>query len=562
MSNIPRDIPKTVAAFGEKQFNETGAQVVEVLRVKAAVMRKHFRQLKGILFLVAVVSLDRIRVYFFNASGVLVIGENLEQSMYDKIRKSSKIVAKFEKPKQLTPEELRIEATQELRDSLGKAIRKVSRFLALKEPTFPDIFVTKTESSKSSQNFGLQITEDGEFLFEERILSQTWLEGLLLRTAYLIHLQESSRYTLAASSIGNAIGLALLKGQIMESWLKEWRKNSKDTEWLPILNHFVRHHESYTPESYNWLVSIIDGASRDLGTEGLRDILSVVHDSLVLPITTEEYHIIDGFNRTLQNPRQLEKRRYKLSAVHLAPRTICDPSSLDISLSLSVVEKPTSQNWAQIHYLDGKNQRYIEINDSFDQKITSIEYWLNFQDIYPSSGSPFSHGRDIIRRALEKIGISKPIDGSYEAHLSINDNRTIDQKEHAVLERLCLGKLEILANTLVGSPLVLNALIEKGCIILVPDFYHIGINQDFILHGTHEDVSALARMVPEATVFGIQNHQALAVISTPSSWRQPLINSAVSTDVEIYPIVSVESSRGLLRNEPLFHDIENPVQWS
>ena len=561
MSNIPRDIPKTVAAFGEKQFNETGAQAVEVLRVKAAVMRKHFRQLKGILFLVAVVSLDRIRVYFFNAAGVLVIGENLEPSMYDKIRKSSKIVAKFEKPKQLTPEELRIEATQELRDSLGKAIRKVSRFLALKEPVFPDIFVTKTESSRSSQSFGVQITEDGEFLFEERILSQPWLEGLLLRTAYLLHLKESSRYMLAASSIGNAIGLALLKGQIKQSWHQEWRKNSKDTEWLPTLNHFVKHHESYTPESYNWLISIFDGASSDLGIEGLRDILSVVHDSLVLPITTEEYHIIDGFCKTLQNPRQLEKRRYKLSAIHLAPRTICDPSSLDISLSLSVVEKPTSENWAQIHYLDGKNQRYLEIKDSLDEKITSIEYWLNFQDIYPSSGSPFSHGRDIVRRALEKIGVSIPIDGTYESHLSIDDNRTVDKKEHAVLERLCLGKLEILANTLVGSPLVLNDLLEKGCIILVPDFYHIGINQDFLLHGAYEDVSTLAKMTPESTVFRIQD-RAFAVISTPSSWKQPLIYSAVTTNVKIYPIVSVESSRYLLRNESVFHENEDLVQWS
>ena len=89
-----------VAAFGEKQFNETGAQAVEVLRVKASVMRKHFRQLKGILFLVAVISLDRIRVYFFNGAGVMVIGENLEQKMYEKVRRSSKIVAKFEKPKE------------------------------------------------------------------------------------------------------------------------------------------------------------------------------------------------------------------------------------------------------------------------------------------------------------------------------------------------------------------------------------------------------------------------------------------------------------------------------
>ena len=52
MSRSAREIPKTIAAFGEKQFKETGAAAVEVLRVKAAVMRKHFRQLKGIVFLI------------------------------------------------------------------------------------------------------------------------------------------------------------------------------------------------------------------------------------------------------------------------------------------------------------------------------------------------------------------------------------------------------------------------------------------------------------------------------------------------------------------------------
>ncbi len=561
MSKVPRDIPKIVAAFGEKQFTETGAQAVEVLRVKAAVMRKHFRQLKGILFLVAVISLDRIRVYFFNAAGILVIGENVEQGMYSKIRRSSKIVAKFEKPKQLTPEELRIEATQELRDSLGKAIRKVSRFLAIKEPTFPDIFVIKTQSPEVSQNFGLQITEDGEFLFEEKMLSQSWIEGLLLRTAYLIHLKESSRHTQAASSVGNAVGLALLKDQVKLAWLQEWRKNSKDTEWWPIINHFVKHTASYSPESYNWLRSIINESSKDLDDKNWGAILSVVHDSILLPITTEEYHIIDGFCKTLKNPRQLEKHRYALDSIHLAPRIICDPSPLDVSLSLSVVEKPTVSSWAQIHYLDGRNERYLEIKASTDEEITSIEYWLDLQDIYPSSGSPFSHGRDIIRRALKQIGISKSADGTYNAQLLINDNRTIDQKENAVLERLCLGKLEILANTLVGSPMILSSLIEKGIVILVPDFYHIGVNQDFLLHGPYEDVCSLSRMTPEATIIRVQD-DAYGVISTPSSWKQPLISSAIATDIELYPIVSVESPRDLLRSERLFHDDEDTFQWN
>ncbi|MHA2359831.1 MAG: hypothetical protein ACXAB5_06135 [Candidatus Thorarchaeota archaeon] len=84
-----REVPKEIAAFGEKQFKETGAAAVEVLRVKAAVMRKHFSKLKGITFVVAVVSLDRVRIYFFNAAGVMLVGENVEPSMYTKVRRAS-----------------------------------------------------------------------------------------------------------------------------------------------------------------------------------------------------------------------------------------------------------------------------------------------------------------------------------------------------------------------------------------------------------------------------------------------------------------------------------------
>ena len=141
-----REVPKEIAAFGEKQFKETGAAAVEVIRVKAAVMRKHFRELKGITYLVAVVAIDRVRIYFFNAAGVMLVGENVEVSMYQKVRSSSKLIAKFEKPRELTPEEKRIEATQELRDSLAKAIRRVTRVLTTASPTFPDIYVTRTSS--------------------------------------------------------------------------------------------------------------------------------------------------------------------------------------------------------------------------------------------------------------------------------------------------------------------------------------------------------------------------------------------------------------------------------
>ena len=559
MSKVSREIPKAIAAFGEKQFIETGAIAVEVLRVKASVMRKHFRQLKGILYLVAVISSDRVRVYFFNASGIMVIGENLDQSTYTRIRKSSKLVAKFEKPVPLTPEELRIEATQELRDALGKALHKVSRFIALKEPSFPDIYVTRGHSSEISQNFGLEITEDGEFIFEENALSQKWIEGLLLRAAYLVHLDEKSQESQVASSVGNALGLVLLKGPDRQSWLQEWRKNSKDTEWWSIINHFVKHTSSYSPESYNWMASIINEADHNLNYGTWREVLSVLHDSIVVPLKTQDYHIIDGFCRTLSNTRQLEKRRHIFEAIHLAPRALCDPSPLDISLAISIVEQPSTNYWTRIEHHLSAEHRYLEISESKGDIITSIEYWLDLHDIYPYSGSPFSHG--IMRRALEKLGISQSIDSTYESKLEIRNDRTIDQKEHAVLERLCLGDLEILANTLVGSPLTLSSLVKKGSVVLVPAFHHLGINQDFIIHGPYDEVRSLARMVPESITFRTENN-AYSIVSTPSSWHQPIIFSAANIGLELYPIVSIDSPRKLLRDEVLFTDEKEPFLWS
>ncbi|TFG34158.1 hypothetical protein EU527_04730 [Candidatus Thorarchaeota archaeon] len=561
ISKSSREIPKTIAAFGEKQFKDTGAKSVEVLRVKAAVIRKYFQQLKGILFLVAVISLDRVRVYFFNAAGVMVIGENLEQSTYDVIRKSSKLVVKFEKPKPLTPEEIRIEATQELRDALGKAIRKVSRFIAAKEPSFPDIFVTQFKFPEHSQSFGLQINDDNEFIFEEKALSQKWVEGLLLRTAYLVHLNKTSRVSQAACSIGNAIGLSLLKEPIQQSWLQEWRKNSKETEWAPVVNHFVRHHSTYSPESYSWMKTILNDITNDLDYYGWKEALSIVHDSLVVPLRTEDFHVIDGFCKTLSNPRQLEKRRYTLNSIHLAPRVLCDLSPIGMPLTLAITDTLNHESWAQVHYLIGKKQRYLEISTSGTEKITSIEYWLNIEDIYPSSGGPISHGQNIIRRALEKIGIITLVDGTYETTLSINDDRSIDTKERAVLERLSLGKLEILSNTLVGSPMILNTLIQKGCIALLPEFYHLGIEQELLLHGPYDVLHTLVRGSLEATLFRVHD-KAYAVVSSPSSWRKPLLSLMIDSNVELYPIISVQSARGILRNEVAFSNSDNLIQWS
>jgi len=560
VSRSAREIPKALATFGEKQFKETGASAVEVLRVKAAVMRKHFRQLQGITYLVAVISLDRIRVYFFNAAAVMLSGENLDASIYLKVRKSSKLIAKFEKPKVLTEEELRIEATQELRDNFGKAIRKVTRFLASKEPSFPDIFVTRSKNDKLMQSFGFQITEDFEFIFEENQLTQNWTEGLLLRSAFLLHIDKKHWSNESASAIGNGLALILLKEPTRSNWIQIWKKESKGSIWDQVVIHFQEHQETYDSDVFRWLVSIFNESSESAQPQSWIDTLSIIHDSVIVPIGTSEYHAIDGFCKTLGNPNQLIKRRHLLESIHLSPRVFCDGFSLNNQLGISLDLSESENTWAKVICLQGSKKQILSIGLNKENLVESIEYCLSFQDIYPSTTGPLSHGLDIVRRALQKLGVVTPSAKTFETKLEMNKNRSFDSKETAVLERLLLGDLEIISNTLVGSPHIVKNLLEKECIVFAPDFNHTGIEPNFVLHGSYDDVKRIGHTTLEATIlkYGVD---AFGIVSAPTSWQRPLLESVADSNLEIWPIFSVQSNRRLLRCEHLFVEGKKMLRW-
>lgn len=561
MSRSEREIPKTLATFGEKQFKETGAKAVEVLRVKAAVMRKHFRQLQGISFLVAVISLDRIRVYFFNAAGVMLSGENLDASIYVKVRKSSKLIAKFEKPKVLTEEELRIEATQELRDNFGKAIRRVTRFLASKEPSFPDIFVTRTKSEELMQSFGFQISEDFEFIFEESKLTQNWTEGLLLRAAFLLHLNKNHWSSENANAIGNSLALILLKEPTRNHWIQIWKKESKGSIWDQVVVHFQEHQETYDSDVFKWLISVFKKSSQSIHPQSWLSALSTIHDSVVVPIGTSEYRTIEGFCKTLENPNQLIKRRYLLESVHLSPRVICDSASIDNHPGISFDKSELESAWANVTCLQGLEKQILSIGLHEENLIESIEYCLSLEDIYPSTTGPLSHGLDIVRRALENLGVVAPSVKTFEIKLELNKNRELDSKETAVLERLLIGDLEIISNTLVGSPHIVKRLLEKGCIVFAPDFNHIGIEPNFVIHGSYDDVHRIGHSTLESTTLKYGTN-AFGIVSAPTSWQRPLLESVFNSRLEIWPIVSLQSDRRLLRDEHIFVEGKKLLRWS
>jgi len=554
-----REVPKEIAAFGERQFKETGVPTVEVLRVKASFIRKHFRELRGITFIVAVITRFRVRVYFFNAAGVMLSGENVEVSMYEKVRASSKLIVKFEKPKELSPEEQRIEATQELRDSLTKAIRRVARFLSAAAPSFPDIFVTRSAMEESTQNFGLQITDDGEYLFEESALKTKWIDGLVTRTAFLVHLQPDNSKSEIASLIGNGIALALLKKDGEKAFRELWLKKSKDSDWFPLVNHMIKHTGCYMSTGFIRLLSLLQEVPSASQVKDWKTPIKVIHDDSRVSIGTEEYHIIKRLCQTLSKPRKLNSRKHTLESIHLAPRIICDPTPLDVQISLSY-GKPTDEDWANISYFsDGKiDTRKLGCEEG--EPLTAIEYWLNLEDLYPTSGGLISHGKNVLQKALAALGNRTEPEGTYEASVEFSDT-TLAANEKAVLERLILGQLEVLSNTLIGSPQIISKLLSKGKIAFLPSFNHIGVEMDYLLEGKIDIVRSVAREHSlEATIFRTDTN-SIAVVSAPSTWKHGLFEAVTKEGLSIWSILTTTSQRNILRSENLFPD-EKLVTWT
>jgi hypothetical protein len=560
LARSSREVPKEIAAFGERQFKDAGAAAVEVLRVKAAVMRKHFKKLKGITFLVAVVSLDRVRVYFFNAAGVMLVGENVEPSIYSKIRRASKLITKFEKPRELTPEELRIEATQELRDSLAKSIRRISRSLARSEPAFPDIFITRAQPTTSIHSFGLQIGDNGELLFEEAALSEKSAEGIIIRTAFLTLIEDLISHLEIASIIGNGIALVLLKSAERKALLEQWKKKTKGSDSMPLVNHMISHAQSYSSEGFSRILSLLQQSKAKSTPDEWLNAIDIIHEGTHITIGTEEYHTIKGFCGTLMKPRKLEKRRHILESIHLTPRVICDPTPLGVHLSASY-GKPAQSAWLEVNHIEGRGMNTFLITEESGSRINSIQYWLNIEDVYPSSGGLVSHGKDVVRRALVKLGVGKEPQSTFESRIEFSD-RKLKSTELAVLERLSSGSLEVLANTLVGSPQIVEGLLKKGQIALVPSFNHIGVDHDFIIQGEHDRVvQVMKSCCLEATVFETDS-ETTAIVSAPTSWKKHLLETVLSDGLSLWPVQSVKSPRNLLRDERPFSAQESVFTWS
>lgn len=562
MSRVTREVPKEIASFGERQFSEAGALSVDVLRVKESALRKYFKQLRGIMYVVAVVNQDRVRLYFFNAAGIMLGAENVEQSTYDLIRNTARLLAKFERPREPTVEELRMEATEELRSTLSRALRKIARALGRPEPKFPNIFVTKERLGQGTQIFGMQLEADGTLLFDESVAGAIWAEGIMLRAGFLLLLSTGHASHVLGQCAANGIALSLLKGPQREQWLDTWRKNTKDEGLRPIVNHFVKHSECYGERGFQRVLSLLESIPIDTTIGKCADAMRVIHDGYEVPLGTDDYHSVRGFCESLNNPRKLHMRRHLLDSVHLAPRAVCNTVPMGKVLSLVLGEGPNNQggSWLTVNYLDGSKPKHLAVSEHPSLPLTSYEYCLNVEDVVPKPGGILSQGRDLLRWALMSIGTKSEKGVTYETRLEFRQ-ASLDAGEEAVLERLAEGRLKVLANSLTGSLHRVASLVESGNVLLLPDFNHVGMRPDLLLFGELETVRITARSCCLETTVLASDQNAYAIVSAPGSWGRRLAEEALTHGLALYPIAGIRSPRGLVREEDVFPEDPECMTW-
>ncbi len=561
MPRTTREVPKEISAFGEKQFQDTGADLVEVLRVKASTMRKYFRQLHGINFLVSVVQADRVRVYFFTSSGALLIGENLDHGSYSKIRKASRLVTKFAKPKPPTEEELRMDATEELRQQISRSLRRTARSLGVSEPPFPTIYVSRTSLATANQKFGVIHEDDGSLVFEQSALDSAWAPGLVSRVSFLQLLSQEKRDSEIANTIANGYAYASLSKEAKSSWLEIWKKHSKEATLASMVGHLIKHAETYRWQGYIRFLQLLDSLPSPLSEIRAEEVVSAIHDSYEVSLGHDERMTILGFCKSLQTPKKLASRRHVAETIHLSPRVLFDPTPIGVALHAveSLRAKAIESDWLNVHYLAGDERRCLALLESGEYAVESFHYLLRLNDVFPKSGGIMSHGRDVLAWILEVLGVKSNAEETYEAVLELSGKELVSG-EKAVLERLCEGSLKVLSDTMVGSPQRISTLLTAQRIVFLPDFHHLGLKPTLLVRGEKTKLEKIMPYCLEATIIGTSGPSYM-IAAAPNIWRQKLLEAVLDMELAAWPILKAESKKRLIRSESNFTEGIDASIW-
>ncbi|MHA1929517.1 MAG: hypothetical protein ACTSV2_13155, partial [Candidatus Thorarchaeota archaeon] len=289
--------------------------------------------------------------------------------------------------------------------------------------------------------------------------------------------------------------------------------------------------------------------------------LQMVHDNHEVSLGTEASHIIRSFCNTLSNPRKLLSKKHILKSIHLAPRAICDITTLGYHLTPKFSDhmEPDS-DWLNVQCYDKSESKIFSLVESEDDPIKSIKYFLNIDDVLPKSGGVISQGRSIVSWALSAIGLGDQMMHTFDSEIEFS-GKDILEPEKAILERLSLGKLSILANTLIGSPQRISSLVKLGSVILLPDFNHIGLRPNFFVTSESKGLQhTLDTFALEYTMFSTASTN-YAVVSAPTIWGSNLIDAAVQDGCDVFPIIHASSQRKLLRSENVFPEDVSKNSW-
>ena len=282
-------------------------------------------------------------------------------------------------------------------------------------------------------------------------------------------------------------------------------------------------------------------------TEDFVKVVSIIHESCMVALGTEEYHAILGFCKTLDSPRKMAQPRHALDSIHLCPRVLTLPDSLGLTVTSDSLD---SDSYAIVKYVEGNSAKTLLVMEDGSTPIDEIRYILNLEDAYPSSGGLIAQGKSVVLRALRFIGLALDDGVTFEGILSKNSS-LMNNAEEAVLERLKLGELEIISNSLIGSPQHVESLTKSGRILFLPDFNHLGLGAHFLVHGDYDSVVRASREnAIEATIFRT-GEQAYAVVCSPSTWRAGFVASTLVANLELWPVLETSSPRRMLRDEPL-----------
>jgi len=413
----------------------------------------------------------------------------------------------------------------------------------------------------TSQGFGLEVSEDGAMVFEQATLQSAGGRGVIARAAFLQLLEGDLQSLETSQAIGNAIALALLSPKLKKKWWDTWSKFSKESPRQPLVGHLKKHIDCYSWRGFSLILELIQALPTSLNLDEHLDAFEQLHDTIEVPLGTEEHIAMKGFCSTLSKPQKLASRRHLLETIHLAPRAICDPTPLGVQLCFSEPDSSSeSESWLEVECASGSVINRLMLGEGGGNVLKSIDYHLDIGDIFPKPGGIAAHGMSVLTWILHKLGIDRKEDRTFESHIEFTETK-IDAGESAVLERLMHGGLSVLSDTLIGSPQRIDSLVKKGRVILLPDFNHVGIRPTFLLIGNKDDVASAASYSVEATLFHTET-RSYGIVATPTVWAKRVLTAAAETGVEIWPILNVESTKGWVRSERAYvSGLDSPL-WS